>query len=97
PVGYLEMVWLEINCKLIATDSGGVQKEAYFHKKPCVTLRDETEWVELISIGANRLVGTSATSIVSGITQALDQMAFMDNLYGDGSSSAKIANLMIKA
>ncbi|WP_416879640.1 non-hydrolyzing UDP-N-acetylglucosamine 2-epimerase, partial [Litorimonas sp.] len=57
PVGYLEMVWLEANCRAVATDSGGVQKEAYFHGKPCVTLRDETEWIELIEVGANCVVG----------------------------------------
>ena len=57
PVGYLEMVWLIDNCDLVMTDSGGLQKEAYFFEKQCITLRDETEWVELVECGANRLVG----------------------------------------
>ncbi|MCK0097480.1 UDP-N-acetylglucosamine 2-epimerase (non-hydrolyzing) [Yoonia sp. F2084L] len=65
PVGYLEMVWLEAHCALVATDSGGVQKEAYFHGKPCITLRDETEWVELVEIGANVLVGAQFDAITS--------------------------------
>jgi UDP-GlcNAc3NAcA epimerase len=65
PVGYLEMVWLLDNCKLVMTDSGGLQKEAYFFNKPCITLRDETEWVELVEIGANKLVGADKNRIVS--------------------------------
>lgn len=56
PLGYLEMVTLECNAALIVTDSGGVQKEAFFHKIPCVTLRDETEWTELVESGWNRLI-----------------------------------------
>jgi UDP-GlcNAc3NAcA epimerase len=63
PVGYLDMVWLEANCSLVMTDSGGVQKEAYFHEKFCITLRDETEWVELVDIGVNQLVGSDANAI----------------------------------
>src|SRR5690606_21720497 len=57
PVGYLEMVWLEMHCRAVVTDSGGVQKEAYFHGKRCITLRDETEWTELVELGVNILAG----------------------------------------
>jgi UDP-GlcNAc3NAcA epimerase len=89
PVGYLEMVWLEINCRSIATDSGGVQKEAYFHGKPCVTLRNETEWVELVSMGVNRLVGASAEDIAQALND--DRSAvFESDIYGDGNSAVKI-------
>jgi len=56
PVGYLEMVWLLQNCKLVITDSGGLQKEAYYFKKPCLTLHEETEWVKLIENGFNTIV-----------------------------------------
>ena len=66
-VSYLEMVWLEDNCKLICTDSGGVQKEAYFFNKPCVTLRDETEWVELVDNNWNCLVGADSEKIANEI------------------------------
>jgi UDP-GlcNAc3NAcA epimerase len=95
PVGYLEMMWLEINCKLIATDSGGVQKEAYFHQKPCVTLRDETEWVELVECGANRLVGADAELITSALVAALS-MIDDTPLYGIGVSGKIIAELLRK-
>ncbi len=65
PVGYLEMVWLIDNCDFVMTDSGGLQKEAYFFEKQCITLRDETEWVELVECGANTLVGADKDKIVS--------------------------------
>ena len=94
PVGYLEMVWLEIHCKLIATDSGGVQKEAYFHKKPCITLRDETEWIELVNCGANILVQAEASLIEKElILQVNVSNLFSENIYGDGSA----ANLVTSA
>ena len=64
PVGYLEMVWLIDNCNLVMTDSGGLQKEAYFFEKQCVTLRDETEWVELVECGVNTLVGADKEKIL---------------------------------
>ncbi|MGM0914233.1 MAG: non-hydrolyzing UDP-N-acetylglucosamine 2-epimerase [Pseudomonadota bacterium] len=83
PVGYLEMVWLEANCRLVATDSGGVQKEAYFFGKPCVTMRDETEWVELVEAGWNRLVGADARAIVEAITESTIGQS-NQALYGNG-------------
>ena len=64
PIGYLEMVYLIKNSKLIMTDSGGLQKEAYFFEKQCITLRDETEWVELIECKANILVGADKRKIL---------------------------------
>ncbi|MBZ0099151.1 MAG: UDP-N-acetylglucosamine 2-epimerase (non-hydrolyzing) [Taibaiella sp.] len=89
PVGYLEMVWLESRCKVIATDSGGVQKEAYFHQKQCVTLRDETEWMELVSGGFNVLVGANSDKISRAINDPFPR-SYGDALYGDGNSALLI-------
>ena len=80
------MVWLEDNCKLICTDSGGVQKEAYFFNKPCVTLRDETEWVELVDNNCNCLVGANSEKIANEIKN----FQIPENsikLYGNGNSA----------
>lgn len=93
PVGYLEMVWLEANCRAVATDSGGVQKEAYFHGKPCVTLRDETEWVELIEVGANCVVGADPELIASQLN-ASQHSEYTEGLYGNASSGLEIARLI---
>ena len=95
PVGYLDMVCLEKNAALIVTDSGGVQKEAFFHRVPCVTLRDETEWVELVAIGANRLSPpTSADRVAQSIHAAL-AVGFpaqpSTSLYGDGNAAGQVA------
>lgn len=93
PVGYLEMVWLEDNCNLICTDSGGVQKEAYFFAKPCLTMREETEWVELVECGWNQLVGTDYTRIVDGVRNAVKPQAER-TLYGDGNSADSILEIL---
>lgn len=90
PVGYLEMVWLEANCKIVVTDSGGVQKEAYFHQKPCVTLRDETEWVELIAEGVNQLTGASAQKIKQAIKKSASFDSLKDGIYGSGDSAVAL-------
>lgn len=89
PVGYLEMVWLEANCKLVATDSGGVQKEAYFFRKPCVTMRDETEWVELVEAGWNTLSGADAHNIASQLGNV--RRPNCDPFYGSGQAAVRIA------
>lgn len=75
PVSYLDMVALEAQAALVLTDSGGVQKEAFFFGVPCVTLRDETEWVETVELGANRLAGADADRIAGAARDALAQRA----------------------
>jgi UDP-GlcNAc3NAcA epimerase len=99
PVGYLEMVWLIDNCSLIMTDSGGLQKEAYFFEKPCITLRDETEWVELVEIGANVLVGADKTKIINAYKN--HSIFHFENskldLYGGGKAAQRIINELINS
>ena len=91
PVGYLEMVALELSAAAIATDSGGVQKEAYLAGVPCLTLRSETEWVETVAAGWNRVIGDDT----SGVRAALDDRSFMDRsrprpaLFGDGHAAER--------
>ncbi len=98
PVGYLEMLWLVQNCGLVLTDSGGLQKEAYFLGKYCLTCRDTTEWTELVSIGANSLVSTSESEILQladarfGTTLTPDSL-----LYGGGTASNRIAAVLSEA
>ena len=95
PVGYLEMVWLEVNCKLVATDSGGVQKEAYFHQKPCITLRDETEWVELVERKVNQLTGANVTEIKHAISRAFFPPT-ETSLYGIGKAAQSIVEKLVR-
>jgi UDP-GlcNAc3NAcA epimerase len=86
------MVWLEMNCSFVITDSGGVQKEAYFHSKPCVTLRNETEWTELVDMGVNRLVGVDPVLMIKALSSVWPNLNFRKNkVYGAGESSHLIA------
>lgn len=99
PVGYLNMVWLISNCNLVMTDSGGLQKEAYFFKKPCVTLRDETEWIELIEAGANILVGADREKIIStyrSVQSRFTPKTFKPDLYGTGLASQQIVEYLCR-
>lgn len=93
PVGYLQMLMLEKHASFVATDSGGVQKEAFFFHVPCVTLRQETEWQELLTSGWNRLAPpTDVEVIVRACEAALsDAPEFGTNPYGDGRSAQLIA------
>ena len=92
PVGYLDMVQLEMEAAVIATDSGGVQKEAYFHQVPCVTLRDETEWTELVEAGWNRLAPPRSADAVRGaVLGALGTRGVAIDPYGRGDAAVRIA------
>ncbi|MDR0225280.1 MAG: UDP-N-acetylglucosamine 2-epimerase (non-hydrolyzing) [Burkholderiaceae bacterium] len=97
PLGYLDMIRLEDECCLVITDSGGVQKEAYFFGKPCVTLRTETEWTELVDIGANKLVAPDdEKSIVEAIRSGMQvRVDTQTQLYGDGHAAEQIVDCLL--
>ncbi len=91
PLGYLDMVRLEQSARMILTDSGGIQKEAYWLKVPCVTLRDETEWIETVENGWNCLVGTDGEKVTQTIGSFIPPERH-PVLYGDGQAAKKIIN-----
>ncbi len=95
PVGYFDMLALLDGCKAVFTDSGGLQKEAYFFRKPCITLRDETEWVELVKHGVNTVVGAKTDTIVEAVKvlphRSLD---FSAAPYGHGDAGKKIVRAL---
>lgn len=97
PLGYLDMVELEQAAALVATDSGGVQKEAFFHQVPCVTLRNETEWVELIQTGWNRLAPpTDAATVQTAIRAALGTRGASVQPYGSGDAAVRIVQKLVE-
>ena len=97
PLGYFDMLLLEKGAKTILTDSGGVQKEAFFFGVPCVTMRDETEWVETVELGWNKITGSNAARIVEAVETFVEDPPSVTAAkpYGDGKAAVKIAeNLM---
>ncbi len=93
PLGYLDMVMLEQSARMILTDSGGIQKEAYWLGVPCVTLRDETEWVETVQLGWNTLAGAHRERILQ-VVRSFTSPPHRPTLYGDGHSAARCVELL---
>lgn len=92
PVGYFDMLALLEKCELVLTDSGGLQKEAYFFSKYCITLRDQTEWVELVEAAANSIVGADYEKIISAYERVKGtKISLVGQPFGDGTASQKIA------
>lgn len=97
PVGYFDMIELLKHAKCVMTDSGGLQKEAYFFKKPCITFRDETEWVELVGSGENKLVGADRATILGAFAESHAKAGFNEiNLYGNGAAAANIIRALCR-
>lgn len=96
PVGYLDMLMLEQHARMILTDSGGMQKEAFFFGVPCVTLRPETEWVETVTAGWNLLVGAERDKITHAVTEHKWPASEPPQLFGDGQAAKKIVHHLEK-
>ncbi len=94
PISYLDMILLEANSKVILTDSGGVQKEAFFLKVPCITLRQETEWIETVKLGWNTLAGTQKEKIIKAVFN-LNKGKKYYLPYGKGKAAQKIVNKIL--
>lgn len=95
PVSFLEMIRLEISAKAILTDSGGIQKEAFFHRVPCLTLRDETEWVETVEMGWNQICGADKDRIMATWNSLGNREPDISKQpYGDGEAAMKIVKLL---
>jgi len=96
PVGYFDMIALLEGCRAVLTDSGGLQKEAFFFEKPCITLRDETEWVELVSHGFNRLAGADTGRILEAVRESKGvQPDWRMPLYGTGDAGQRIVDRLV--
>jgi UDP-GlcNAc3NAcA epimerase len=99
PVGYFDMIELLKGSSLVTTDSGGLQKEAFFFQKPCITLREQTEWVELVQNGYNIIAGTDQEKILDAFEKLISNHSidFSMNLYGQGEASKNIADILVKS
>jgi UDP-GlcNAc3NAcA epimerase len=88
PIGYFDMLQLLSNCDLVMTDSGGLQKEAYFFNKYCITFRDETEWIELVNFGYNKIVGANSEKIINSVNELIHKPFVKSaELYGGGEAA----------
>ena len=97
PVGYFDMLELLKNCSLVMTDSGGLQKEAFFFQKHCVTLREQSEWVELEEHDFNKVVGSDENKIQNAFEYFMTKKSdFNINLYGNGKASEIIVDTLLK-
>jgi UDP-GlcNAc3NAcA epimerase len=97
PIGYFDMISLLSSCELVITDSGGVQKEAFFFQKNCITLRDQTEWTELVENGFNILVGSNKQKLLEAFGNMTNMKSdFSIDLYGKGNASEKAAQAILK-
>jgi len=96
PVSFFDMIELEKNCVMVITDSGGVQKEAYFFKKPCLILRDETEWVEIVETGSAILAGSSFSKIVNGYKLLSGNSHLYSEVFGDGKAAEFICKIILE-
>lgn len=95
PVGYFDMICLEANTKKIVTDSGGVQKEAYFNKVPCITLFENTAWIETVEEGVNKIVEINPKSIKENIINFnTNKQNYSKKIFGNGKTSEKIVKLL---
>ncbi|MBS9442721.1 non-hydrolyzing UDP-N-acetylglucosamine 2-epimerase [Photorhabdus heterorhabditis] len=93
PIGYLEMLWLLKNTTIVITDSGGLQKEAFFFRKPCVTVRDQTEWIELIEAGVNKLSDADSKKITQSVHDIMGiNINTVQSMYGGGVAALRIAS-----
>lgn len=92
PLGFLDMVMLEKQASTILTDSGGVQKEAYFHQTPCITLREETEWTETVTAGWNQIAGYQTDQILACLEN--NPVRHEIDEYGQGNTAQKILELL---
>jgi UDP-GlcNAc3NAcA epimerase len=95
PVGYFDMLYLLGHAKVVLTDSGGLQKEAYYHDKPVVIMRDCTEWVELVDNNIAQLTGANKAKIVASAMELQGIKTFPKNIYGDGNAAQKIIRALI--
>jgi UDP-GlcNAc3NAcA epimerase len=95
PIPYLSMLGYLKGCTFVITDSGGIQKEAYFSGKKCITVRDETEWTELVDYGVNRIVGAEESAILNSFSWAMESSVMTEGLYGAGDSAIKIVKHLV--